>query len=139
MAKSVATLKIHEIMTPSPIAVIFNDKVRDIMQIFIDKKISGAAVIEPATGKVLSVVSESDLMKIAALNNLNEPLLAFKSKLPQTADLITVHPDDAFAEVFKQLITKPVRRVLVVDRDMHLLGIIARRDILKAFLDSHAP
>lgn len=125
-------------MTASPIAVIFNDKVRDIMQLFIDKGISGAAVIEPATGKVLSVVTESDLMKIAALHNLNEPLATFKTKLPQTAELIVVHPDDAFAEVFKQLITKPVRRVLVIDRDMHLVGMVARRDILKAFLNSHS-
>lgn len=137
MSRSVANLKIRDIMTAAPIAVVFADNIRHIMNLFISKKISGAAVIEPLTGKVLSIVSESDLMKLAPLNSLDMPLLAFKDKLPALADLITVHPEEAFSEVFKRLITKPVRRVLVVDHQMHLIGIVSRRDILKAFVESH--
>lgn len=139
MGKAVASLKIREIMTPSPIAVIFSDKLGAIMTLFIDKQISGAPVIEPATGKVLSIVSEADLMKFAAIHNLDEPLLTFKPKLPTLEDLITVEPEDPFSEVFKRFITKPVRRVLVVDKNNHLVGVVARRDILKAFLQSRNP
>lgn len=134
MTSSVASLKIRDIMTASPIAVLFSDKIRDIMELFISKQISGAAVIEASSGKVLSVVSESDLMKFAALSSLSEPLSSFKAKLPSQEDLVAVYPDDAFAEVYKRFITKPVRRVLVIDEDLHLIGIISRRDILKAFL-----
>jgi predicted transcriptional regulator len=137
MGKPVASLKIRDIMTHAPIAVIYSDKIRAIMTLFIDKQISGAPVIEPATGKVLSVVSEADLMKFAALtHNLDEPLLTFKAKLPATEDLITVESEDPFSEVYKRFITKPVRRVIVIDKSKHLIGIVARRDILKAFLQS---
>ncbi len=136
MGKPVATLKIREIMTVNPISVIFSDKLRSIMELFIDKKISGAAVIEPATGKVLTVVSEADLLKLAALNSLDEPLSSFKAQLPQRENLIVVHPEEAFAEVYKRFITKPVRRVLVVDQELRLLGIVSRRNILVAFLNT---
>lgn len=136
MGISVAGFKIREIMTSNPISVYFNDTIRHIMQLFIEKKISGAAVVEAATGKVLSVVSESDLMKFAALGNLESPLANFKAKLTSVADLVTVHPEEAFTEVYRRFLTKPVRRVLVVDQNLHLIGIVSRRDILKAFLES---
>ncbi len=139
MAKPISTFKIREIMTPSPIAVIFKDKLFDIMELFISKQISGAAVIEPATGKVLTVVSEADLMKFAAVSPLTEPLITFKPKLPAREDLITVYPDDSFAEVYKRFLTHPIKRVIVVDLEMHLLGIVSRRDVLKAFLKSQTP
>lgn len=130
---AVASLLIFEIMTSEPYAVTERDIVRSVIEAFISKKISGAPLVDSAK-KVISVVSEADLMKFAALGGIDEPLAKFRNKLTPTADLVTVKADESFAEVFKRFLTKPVRRVIVVDVDFKLVGIVSRRDIIKAFL-----
>ncbi len=137
MKKSgVSTLHIFEIMTPNPFSLNMNATLREIIKTFIEKKISGAPIVERGSLKVLSVVSESDLMRFAALGGLDQPLSDFIQKLVPAAQLVTVQPEDPFSEVFKRFLTKPVRRVLVVDKKMNLVGIVSRRDMIAAFLKS---
>lgn len=133
---SVSTLHIFEIMTPSPFAVTLGDSLRTIIKAFIEKKVSGAPVVEKGSLKVISVVSESDLMRFAALGGLDQPLSDFSQKLVPSGQLVTVQPNDPFSEVFKRFLTKPVRRVLVIDKQMNLVGIVSRRDMIAAFLKS---
>lgn len=116
--------------------VTLNDTLRTIITAFIEKKISGAPVVEKNSLKVISVVSESDLMRFAALGGLEQPLSDFSGKLVPAGQLVTVQPDDPFSEVFKRFLTKPVRRVLVLDKDKNIVGIVSRRDMIAAFLKS---
>ena len=137
MKKSnVSTLHIVDIMTLKPTTVSLGDTLRAIITVFLDQKISGAPVVEKGSLKVLSVVSESDLMRFAALGSLDQTLSDFSGKLVPVAELVTVQKDDPFSEVFKRFLTKPVRRVLVVDKLGNLQGIVSRRDIIAAFLKS---
>ena len=133
---SVSTLHIIDIMTPDPYSLNLSQTLRSIIKTFIEKKISGAPVVEKGTLKVISVVSESDLMRFAALGSLDQPLSDFGEKLVPSGQLVTVEANDSFAEVFKRFLTKPVRRVLVVDKQMNLVGIVSRRDMIAAFLKS---
>ncbi len=133
---SVSTLHIFEIMTPEPFSVTMSESIRSIIKTFIAKKISGAPVVEKGSLKVISVVSESDLMRFAALGELDQPLSDFHGKLVPANQLVTVEANDPFSEVFKRFLTKPVRRVLVVDKKMNLVGIVSRRDMIAAFLKS---
>ncbi len=133
---SVSTLHIFEIMTPEPFTVTLSEPIRSIIKTFIAKKISGAPVVEKGSLKVISVVSESDLMRFAALGELDQPLSDFIGKLAPTNQLVTVQANDPFSEVFKRFLTKPVRRVLVVDKKGHLVGIVSRRDMIAAFIKS---
>ncbi len=75
-------------------------------------------------------------MRFAALGGLDQPLTDFAQKLVPAGQLVKVQPGDPFSEVFKLFLTKPVRRVLVVDKDMNLVGIVSRRDMIAAFLKS---
>jgi predicted transcriptional regulator len=126
-------------MTSKPYTVTAQDTVRIIIESFIAKQISGAPVVIRNSSQVISVVTEADLMKFAAMGGLDQPLADFKDKLVQSSQLVCVKPDEPFAEVFKRLLVQPVRRVLVVDDKMSLLGIVSRRDILKAFLANKKP
>ncbi len=137
MKKSgVSTLRIFEIMTPNPFSLNLTATLREIIKTFIEMKISGAPVVERGSLKVISVVSESDLMRFAAMGGLDQPLSGFIQKLVPAAQLVTVQAEDPFSEVFKRFLTKPVRRVLVVDKKMTLVGIVSRRDMIAAFLKS---
>ena len=137
MKKSgVSTLHIIDIMTPDPYSLNLSQTLRNIITTFIEKKISGAPVVEKGSLKVISVVSESDLMRFAALGSLDQPLSDFSEKLVSSGQLVTVQANDSFAEVFKRFLTKPVRRVLVVDKHMNLVGIVSRRNMIAAFLKS---
>lgn len=132
--KKVSALKIQDIMTRKIILVTPDMVIRDIIELLITNGISGAPVIDNTTKRILSVVSEADIMKIAALNGVTDQLVKFLNQLPSTDELITIHQREAFAEVFKKFLTSPVRRVPVIDDQGMVLGIVSRRDIMRAFL-----
>ena len=120
-------------MTANVISVMSSYTVKDTIELLLNKKISGAPIVD-ANRLVITVVSEADLMKFAVTNPLDTPIHKFLSFLTPTKDLITVQKTDSFKSIFKQFLTKPVRRVIVVDPQGRLEGIVSRSNILKAFL-----
>ncbi len=122
-------------MTSTVVSIMSSFTVKDAIELLIQKNISGAPIVD-ANQKVITVVSEADLMKFAVTNPLDSALSKFIPLLTPTKDLITVKRTDSFKSVFKQFLTKPVRRVLVVDQNGKLEGIVSRKNILKAFLQA---
>lgn len=137
--KKVSSLKIQDIMTKNVYLVTPDMTIKTIIDLLLSKGISGAPVIDNVTQRILTVVSEADLMKIAALNGVNDQLVKFLNQLPKTKDLVVISQRDAFAEIFKKFLTSPVRRVPVIDDQGMVLGIVSRRDIIKAFLTTLEP
>lgn len=74
-------------------------------------------------------------MRMGALEgtgvNLNESL----NRLPKKSEIISVKPDTLFVDIFKLFLDNGLRQLLVMDDNQHVVGIIARRDILKAYID----
>ncbi|MEK6580598.1 MAG: CBS domain-containing protein [Bdellovibrionota bacterium] len=133
--KGVSKMTVEQIMTTEVVAVPSSTTIREVMNIMIEKQISGTPIVD-ANYRVLTIVTEGDLMKFAALSNLDEPLATFLPKLSKTEKLVTVSKSDNFHEVYKQLLTNPVRRVIVADASGRLQGIVSRRNVMKAFLAS---
>lgn len=131
---SVSSLKAEDIMTKTVFAFNMNTTVREAILELLDRKISGAPIIEPKTTLVLSIASEADLMKFAAMDGLDQQLSSFVDKLPMATNIISARPNDVFADVFKLFLTKPVRRVIITDDGGRLQGIISRRDIMRSFV-----
>lgn len=129
----VRALRVEEIMISEVHSVTMSTTVRHAIKLLLLKKISGAPIVD-GVDHVLSVISESDLIKFAALGGLDKQLGEFESKLVSKSELVSVRKEDLFRDVFKQFITKPVRRVIVVDSDGKLQGLVSRSNILKAFL-----
>lgn len=107
--------------------------IKEAITFLIENKISGAPLLRQ-DGELLSIVSEMDLMKIGVLENVDTKLALCVEKLPKTTKLITITKDKSFAELFKLFLENQIRRVLVVDNRKRPIGIVARRDILKAYL-----
>ena len=135
MKSPVGQILVESMMTSPVVSLNLTTTVKEAIYILLTRRISGAPVLDQAE-RLVSVVSEADLMKFAALGGIHDPLGNFKDKLVATSALVTVKKTETFKEVFKQLLVNPVRRVLVVDSAGKVQGIVSRANILRAFLTS---
>lgn len=128
-------LRIESIMTSPVETLTLLSTIEEAINLFLQKKISGAPIVDQVQ-RVLSVISESDLMKFAVIGGLHSKISDHQERLIPTKNLITVQRRDLFADAFKKFMAKPVRRLIVIDATGKLQGIVSRRDILRVFLES---
>lgn len=137
----------------SPVITIGPDAtVRELARILADNKISGVPVVD-AAGKLLGVVSEEDLiMQDAELHfphyiQIFDGVIylesvrrfedrfrkAFAAKVSDvmTVQPVTVKPEATLREVATLMADEDVNRVPVVDDEGHILGIVARGDVIR--------
>jgi CBS domain-containing protein len=145
-----SNLTAADVMSRNIVTVRPTDTLREAAHIMLERGISGLPVID-ATGKVVGVVSEADLIRpdehadsrarwwldilaegehlsadfLAAISGINRPV----SKVMHR-DLITVAENAPLAEVAQKIVRENVRRVLVM-REQRLVGIVARRDLVR--------
>ncbi|MCB0492644.1 MAG: CBS domain-containing protein [Cyclobacteriaceae bacterium] len=119
-------VSVGDLVTFSP-----DQSIQEAIDIIIDKRISGAPVLD-STGKLVGMLSEKDCLKIIvdqAYHNL--PIESRKVSDYMTADVKTVPPDSDVVSAANQFLHSPIRRMPVVDNGV-LKGQISRRDILRA-------
>ncbi len=128
---------IKDVVTLSP-----DDTFYDIVDLFAEKKISGAPVVEK--GKVLGLVSESDILKFVDEKNVMNMIekedkmlkekASLKSKDLMTKNIICVSPNDDLSVVIKIIDEKDINRVPVVEKE-RIVGIITRADVVSVVSD----
>jgi IMP dehydrogenase len=108
-----------------PITIPPTMTVREVLEITRQYRISGLPVIDKA-GKVVGIVTNRDLR---FETNLDQPVKAIMTPRKR---LVTVN-ESASVEDAKELIRKHrLERVLVVDDEWHMRGLITVKDILKS-------
>ena len=108
-----------------PITIPPTMTVRDVLEITRQHRISGLPVLDEA-GRVVGIVTNRDLR---FETNLDQ---AVKDIMTPRERLVTVN-EDATVEDAKELIRKHrLERVLVVNDDFHMRGLITVKDILKS-------
>ncbi len=108
-----------------------DQSIQDAIDIIIDKKISGAPVLDD-NGKLVGMLSEKDCLRIIvdqAYHNL--PIESKKVSDYMTAEVKTVSPDHDVVSAANLFLHTPIRRMPVVENGV-LKGQISRRDILRA-------
>ena len=147
MKKTVA-----DIMTSNPILVNPNTPLQEAIGILADKKISGLPVVDE-TGKIVGVISESDLMwqesgiesppyimfldSVIYLKNPARYNKEIHKALGQTvAEVmsdrpITIQAYQSVPEAARIMHDKKVRRLPVVDEDYKVIGIVTQGDVIK--------
>ncbi len=142
-------MKAHAIMSRNVITATPAQPVREIAALMTEKRISGIPVVS-ADGKVVGIVSESDLLRRSEigteptrkwwLNFFSDPdALArqytkthgLRAEDVMTRPVISVSEDADLSEIASTLERQKIKRLPVL-RDGKLVGIISRADLVRA-------
>lgn len=105
--------------------------IQEVIDIIIDKRISGAPVLDE-NRKLVGIISEKDCLRVIvdqAYHNL--PMSNRKVSDYMTAKVKTLSPDSDVVEAANEFLNTAIRRLPIVENGV-LLGQVSRRDILKA-------
>ncbi|MBX9421621.1 CBS domain-containing protein [Streptomyces lateritius] len=140
--------RIDQLMTREVVSVRGDTPFKEIARTLSQHRVTAVPVVD-GDGRVLGVVSEGDLLRKTADQS------AAPSGLPAVPDLeawerakaegtraeelmsapaVCARPEWTVAEAARLMEVQRVKRLVVVDADDHLLGIVSRRDLLGVFL-----
>jgi CBS domain-containing protein len=120
------------IMTPNLVTVGPDASIEEAIELLLREQISGLPVLDD-DDRLVGVITEFALLAIAYDRRVKNHTVGQH----MTRDLITVDVDDPISRVADLCIVHRVRRVPVV-KDGRLVGVIARRDVLRALVESPA-
>ncbi|MGJ3251560.1 MAG: CBS domain-containing protein [Elainellaceae cyanobacterium] len=146
------TPTIADVMTPDPVVVNPETPLREAIQLIAEKRVSGLPVVN-SDGKLVGVISETDLMwqetgvrppayimlldSVIYLENPNTYDRELHKALGQTVgevmtkEFITVKPDKPLREAAQMMHERKIQRLLVVNAETKLVGILTRGDIVR--------
>jgi len=120
------SLTVQDVMTQRVVAIHCEDNVDVAFATLLRHNVSGLPVLD-SDEHVVGVLSELDLMRL-----LYNPETTKNRVIDYaTRDVITVRKDDALPEVAELFLTRPIRRLPVVDDDNRLIGVVSRRDLIR--------
>jgi CBS domain-containing protein len=120
------------IMTSDMVTVQPDVSIEAAIELLLREQISGLPVIDE-DGRLVGVITEFALLAVAYDRRVKNHTVSQH----MTRELITVEADDPISRVADLCIVHRVRRVPVM-RNGRLVGIIARRDVLRALVETPA-
>lgn len=117
-----------DVMTKNPVCATAGDTVANVAQLMKERDIGPVPIVEDKISKKLTgIVTDRDLtLKIVA--DGRDPNTTLVRDV-MTRDVVTCHEDDAIETALNAMARHQLRRILVVDRDQNLVGIIAQADV----------
>jgi len=122
-------LRINEVMTENIYCLDPNMKMEEALDIFQEKRFSGAPVTEQ--DKLIGILSIEDLIRALRGNQLDATVRNF-----MTTNLTTVCGFDPVVEALKTFALSKFGRLPVLDREGNLIGIITKGDISNGLLSA---
>ena len=125
---------VRDIMTTGVVTVRPDTPYREIAAMFREHRVSGFPVTA-ADGTVIGVVSESDLLALAAGRHHRGHRADGQATAGDlmTCPAMTIGPDDLVQTAARVMHSRRLQRLPVVDRDRRLAGIVSRSDVLSVF------
>jgi len=120
-------LKIREVMTADPKTFTPENVMQEVLDTFRTSHISGAPIINQ--GKLVGVISLEDLIRCLINADLAAPVHKYMTHSP-----ITVNEDDLVVEGLKLFVNTGLGRLIVVDNEYQLKGIITKGDLTRGIL-----
>jgi len=128
ISQDLASQHVSKFMTKNVVTVTSETSLKSAMTIMIKKEISALPIVD-TKNRCLGLFSEFDAMiQGASSQNLSAPVKF-------STELVCVKQDTRFRDALILLVSKRVKRLPVVDDKGHIIGIVSRRDFLKAIID----
>jgi CBS-domain-containing membrane protein len=148
-------LKVGDIMTRDVTSITPDSPVFGVVEKLLDKPYTALPVVD-SSGTLVGIISDTDLLERGdmevsiSLKRATDPDLARSliSRLRQntrtvsevmTRQPVTIGPQASLSEAARLMAKRNLKRLPVVDRDKHLVGILSRFDILKTLAAGHLP
>ena len=128
-------MQVKEFMTADVHGITLEMTVRDSIVMLTQNKVSGAPVVD-SSNHVVSVVSEGDLLKLAAAKLLDKKISACLDHLPKANKLISLSVSSSFIEAYRLFLTNSVHRIIIMDAAGKLQGIVSRSNVLRIIVKS---
>jgi len=121
---SIPRTSAKNIMTPNPIVAKPGDPLGNYIRLFIEKRYRGIPVVDESR-RPIGLLTASKVMEAVASCRLDAKVGDYMMSNPPT-----VHEEEDIHEVIRLMVTSGIGRVLVVDSEDRLVGIITRTDVL---------
>jgi len=112
-------------MVVDPVTVTPQTTLGEVRQIVAARKISGFPVIDPASGRLVGMLTNRDM-------RFESDPARTAAELMTTGDLVTLREGAGREEARELLRTRKIERVIVVDENQCAVGLITMKDIEKA-------
>jgi CBS domain-containing protein len=127
-----------ELMTPNPVTMPAATPIARAAALMAEQDLKRMPVVD-AAGQLVGIVSRSDLLKTVAEGLYRQPEqpVRLATSAPATVGALmitavpTVQPDTSLIATLDRLLETEKRRVVVVDADQHVVGIITDGDVLR--------
>ena len=144
-------MKVREIMTKQVTSISPNVSAKEALDLLLKMQISGLPVISK-DGKLVGMFTEKDILinilpsyieKVGSFVYEENPksikrkfqdLLNLSVSRLMRKDAVTVDENMSLCEVARLMLTQKVRRIPVLDKEKRVVGIVAREDIIKAYV-----
>ncbi len=121
---------VETIMTSQVHCVTTEMTIQDSIKLLLDHSIRGAPVVDSAQ-KVISVITEGDLLKLASSVGLSKTVGQCLFALVQTGELVTMKKDASFAEVYKKFLQTSVHRIIITSDTGKIQGLVSQSNVLR--------
>lgn len=130
LGESQPSLTAENLMTTKIQCVTTEMTISDCIGMMLTHRIRGAPVVDTSK-RVISEITEADLLKLAATKGLTKTVGNCLSSLPTLRQMKTLKKNASFSQIYKEFLGQPVNRIIIIDDTEKLQGIVSRSDILR--------
>jgi CBS domain-containing protein len=150
--RNVEQLFVRDLMTADVVTVTPGTSVRDAARLLLEQRISGLPVIDQEN-RLVGIVTEADFLSVMGVpshhpahslwqtlesmfKHPQQPVVNKQNKVAEImiSEVVTVMPDNTLHEVIDTMRHHHVKRLVVVDKDRHVQGIITRSNLVQVLL-----
>ena len=128
----VASLRARDFMTPHVVTLTTDMELLDAIQLLVEQQISGAPVLDEQ-GNLVGIVTERDCLAQTVVATYHGEAGGRVAEV-MSGDVRTVDVDTSLMDIAESFVDSKYRRYPVLE-DNRLVGIISRRDVLRAVLE----
>lgn len=132
-----AELRVGNLMTIDPIVVDPEAMASEAERLLKTYRVSGLPVVEAA--EVKGVISQSDLMVAHSSEMIGANWDRLRVRHLMSSPAVTVHADATVVEAAREMLSRHIHRLVVVDDDGAPVGVVTPLDLLRSLLEDPDP
>ena len=126
--------QIKDIMTSPVLCVTLNTTVNHVLKLAKKKNVTGFPVVD-IDHNVIGVISTLDIITEVAAGKLHLKLGELPLVIKVEKDVIRLSPETPVKKALLTIIKKRVGRIIIIDGNNILCGIVSRKDLINYFID----